>query len=245
METPGHLHTARPGTHLAYLPLLPTTNKYLQRKWDKAAYDLHRTAVKSAKPTIDTTPPKMYAHLALNLKKLQIDAERTIKIQRENELNLEKINHIMRTTGEVDNRRYYDRKSLGKERRQQELLHITKENQMIQFRLSHCRSHYGVRNLHEDWLKTFKGQKNPTSSKSAATVMKRKRSTFHKHSTSSNKADGKAESGKTVRRGETSTTESTGREKQQDIAPEPNLPEKSISPGTPEKPGSSDTDDGR
>lgn len=43
---------------------------------------------------------------------VKIDAERTIKIQRENELNLEKINHIMRTTGEVDNRRYYDRKRL-------------------------------------------------------------------------------------------------------------------------------------
>uniref|UniRef100_A0A671U421 CFAP97 domain containing 2 n=1 Tax=Sparus aurata TaxID=8175 RepID=A0A671U421_SPAAU len=232
----------RPGTHLAYQPLLPTTNKYLQRKWDRAAYDLHRTTVKSAKPTIDTTAPKTYAHLALNLKKLQIDAERTIKIQRENELNLEKINHIMRTTGEVDNRRYYDRKSLGKERRQQELLHITKENQMIQFRLSHCRSHYGARNLHEDWLKTLKVMTRIAHyPRRSANQLKGKRSTLHTQSTSSDKANGKAESEENVKREEANKTESTGREIQQNIAPEPSVPDKSISSGTPEKPGSSDT----
>lgn len=181
---------------------------------------------------------------------------------------------------------------------------------MIQFRLSHCRSHYGARNLHEDWLKTLKvmtriahyprrsanqlkvtffffldkvtqlllffyytqavicivfikhkvchvilivcniktsficqyqGQKTPSSSKSAVTVMKGKRSTLHTQSTSSDKANGKAESEENVKREEANKTESTGREIQQNIAPEPSVPDKSISSGTPEKPGSSDT----
>lgn len=46
--------------------------------------------------------------------------------------------------------------SLGKEKRQLELLRITKENQMIQGRLSQCRPNYNVRSWHEDWLKTLK-----------------------------------------------------------------------------------------
>lgn len=129
--------------HLAYQPLLPAGNKYLQQKWDKASYDLHRRKVgsnmylsfslsssfvpvkmpwppafslfkltffpnqlmlcwnsilyyilqpfsasekavivlfvvvfspkvKSAKPTINMTPPKTYGHLALKLKKQKV-----------------------------------------------------------------------------------------------------------------------------------------------------------------------------
>lgn len=33
-------------THLAYRPLLPAGNKYLQQKWDKASYELHRRKVR-------------------------------------------------------------------------------------------------------------------------------------------------------------------------------------------------------
>lgn len=46
--------------------------------------------------------------------------------------------------------------SLGKEKRQLELLRITKENQMILLRLNKCRPHYNVRCWDEDWLKTVK-----------------------------------------------------------------------------------------
>ncbi|KAA8587915.1 hypothetical protein FQN60_001109 [Etheostoma spectabile] len=142
--------------HLAYQPLLPTGNKYLQQKWDKTSYDLHRGKVKSAKPTINTSPPKTYVHLAVKLKKQKLEEEWTMKIQRENNMLLEKISHIKRTTGGIDSKNYYDRKSLGKEKQQLELLRITKENQMILSRLSQCRSHYNLRSWNEDWLKTLK-----------------------------------------------------------------------------------------
>ncbi|XP_029386629.1 uncharacterized protein CFAP97D1 [Echeneis naucrates] len=142
--------------HLLYQPLFPMGNKYLQQKWDKASYDLHRRKVKSAKPTINTTPPKTYSHLELKLKKQKLEEEWILKIQRENKILKEKISHIMKTTGAVDNKNDYDRKSLGKEKRQLELLRISKENQMILFRLSHCRPHYNVKSWHEDWLKTLK-----------------------------------------------------------------------------------------
>ncbi|KAF3843324.1 hypothetical protein F7725_002173 [Dissostichus mawsoni] len=42
------------------------------------------------------------------------------------------------------------------EKRQLELLRITKENQMILLHLSQCKSHYNVRSWHDDWLKTLK-----------------------------------------------------------------------------------------
>ncbi|XP_027146975.1 uncharacterized protein CFAP97D1 [Larimichthys crocea] len=155
-KTPRQPHAARAMTHLAYQPLLPTGNKYLQQKWDTASYALHRGKVKSAKPTINTTPPKTYRHLTLKLKKLKLEEEWATKIQRENDMLKGKISHIMRTTGGVDNRNDYEKKSLGKEKRQLELLRITKENQMIQGRLSQCRPNYNVRSWHEDWLKTLK-----------------------------------------------------------------------------------------
>ena len=98
-----------------------------------------------------------------------------------------------------------------------------------------------VHNIKIPFICQYQGQKTPSSSKSAVTVMKSKRSTLHTHSTSSDKANGKAESEENVGREEASKRESTGREVQQDIAPEPNVHEKSISPGTPEKPGTSDT----
>ncbi|XP_028993327.1 sperm axonemal maintenance protein CFAP97D1 isoform X2 [Betta splendens] len=140
--------------HRAYQPLQPAGNKYLQQKWDKASYDLHRRKVESAKAVVNTSPPKTYGHLALKLKKQQLEEEWTRKIERENDMLMEKIAHIMRTTGAVDNKMYYDRKSTKK--RQQELLRITKENERILSRVSQCRPHYNVQSWHEDWLKTLK-----------------------------------------------------------------------------------------
>uniref|UniRef100_A0A673CUX9 Si:dkey-83m22.7 n=1 Tax=Sphaeramia orbicularis TaxID=375764 RepID=A0A673CUX9_9TELE len=142
--------------HLAYQSPLPAKNTYLQQKWDKASYEMHRRKVKSATSTIDTTAPKTYGHLSLKLKKQKLEEERTMKIQRENTLLSEKIIYIMRTTGGTDNRNFYVRKSLGKEQRQLELLRITKENEMILHRLNQCKPHYNVKSWHEDWIKTLK-----------------------------------------------------------------------------------------
>ncbi|XP_060910611.1 uncharacterized protein cfap97d2 [Labrus mixtus] len=142
--------------HLAYQPCPPSANKYLQFKWDKASYDAHREKVKSAKSMLNITAPKTYSHLTQGLKKQKLADEWNLKVQRENNILLEKIFHIMKTSGGVDDRNYYKRKSLGKERKHQELLRITKENQKILFRLDHCKSTYNVKNFHKDWHKNVK-----------------------------------------------------------------------------------------
>ncbi|KAI7808608.1 sperm axonemal maintenance protein CFAP97D1 [Triplophysa rosa] len=146
--------------HQAYQPILPSVNKYLQYKWDKSCYETHRKKVKSAKPTITTTPPKTYNHLIVKLKKLQLEEERVSRIKRENLMLLDKMSHIMQTAGGVDCKNDYVKKSLGKEKRQLELLHITKENQRILQRLSTCRPHYNIQAWHNQWLKNIEFMKN-------------------------------------------------------------------------------------
>ncbi|KAK2840054.1 hypothetical protein Q5P01_013794 [Channa striata] len=237
--------------HRAYQPLLPSGNKYLQQKWDKASYDLHRQKVKSAKPTISQTPPKSYGHLAVKLKTLKLEEEWKMKIEKENNMLMQKISHIMRTTGGVENRNCYERKSLGKEKRQLELLRITNENQMILFRLSQCRPHYNVRSWHEDWLKTLKvmdsiaryprgrasqqkGQEKPNNKSTDPAT----------HNPVTNNTNCKTDSEENEKRREATKTKETGSETQQDAdksLPEPNIPEKSTSPDTPQNQGSFDT----
>uniref|UniRef100_A0A672SQ54 Si:dkey-83m22.7 n=1 Tax=Sinocyclocheilus grahami TaxID=75366 RepID=A0A672SQ54_SINGR len=130
--------------HQAYQPILPCVNKYLQYRWDKNCYEMHRNKVKSAKPTINTTPPKTYNHLLVKLKIRQLEEERVSRIKKENHMLLDKMSHIMQTSGGVDCRNDYVQKSLGSEKRQQDLLRITEEHECLLQRLSSCRPRYSV-----------------------------------------------------------------------------------------------------
>ncbi|KAG1959666.1 si:dkey-83m22.7 [Pimephales promelas] len=146
--------------HQAYQPVLPCVNKYLQYRWDKNCYEMHRNKVKSAKSTINTTPPKTYNHLLVKFKKSQLEEERVSRIERENQMLLDKMAHIMQTNGGVDCRNDYVKKSLGSEKRLRELFHITKENQRILQRLSTSRPCYSVQVWHEQWLKNLELMEN-------------------------------------------------------------------------------------
>ncbi|CAJ1079780.1 uncharacterized protein CFAP97D1 isoform X1 [Xyrichtys novacula] len=140
-------------THLAYQPVLPCANKYLQYRWDKASYDLHREKVKSIKSVIKIPPLKTYVHEAHGLMKQR---ERISKIERENSIISDKISHIKKTTGGVDNWNYYTKISPNKEKKQQEQLCINKENQKMLSRLNHCRPTYDVGSWLKDWHKHLK-----------------------------------------------------------------------------------------
>ena len=99
---------------------------------------------------VDTKPPPTYMHLHLKLKKLQLEEERLAQVvkdytkgksdkmrvrlclhqiipqvERDNRILLEKMAHIMRTRGRVDNINSYQYKSLNKEKRQRELVRVT------------------------------------------------------------------------------------------------------------------------
>ncbi|XP_063809464.1 uncharacterized protein CFAP97D2 [Pseudophryne corroboree] len=142
--------------HRAYQPILPCGNKYLQQKWDKTYYDEHKRKVQSAKPMVDTNSPQTYVHLNLKLKKLKLEEERLSVIERDNHLLLEKMSTIMRTKGRIDNKNNYEGKSLNKEKREQELLKVSRENQTIGDRLTRCEPQYRAEKWHEDWVKAEK-----------------------------------------------------------------------------------------
>ncbi|KAM7380254.1 hypothetical protein PAMP_003566 [Pampus punctatissimus] len=210
--------------HLAYQPLLPAGSKYLQQKWDQFSYDLH---------------------------KRKLEEEWTMKIQRENSMLMDKISHIMRTTGGVDNRNDYDRKSLGKKKRQLELLRITKENQMILLHLSQCKSHYNVRSWHEDWLQTLKvmdaiaryprganqqkGQENRCKKSDKCDKEKKTSADETTHSPANNKTNAKAKSKENKSRKETNKKKDTGTEQEETTT------HSVLKPNVPADPGSSDT----
>ncbi|XP_077583683.1 sperm axonemal maintenance protein CFAP97D1 [Stigmatopora nigra] len=141
-------------SHLAYQPIMPCGNKYLQQKWDQISYDFHRNKIKSMQPTLDTKAPKKYDHLSPQKPKSKDMYTR--KIERENILLLERLSHIMLTSGRVDNRNSYERKSLNVEKRQRELRQINMENQSMLTRLSQSKPHYDVKKLHGDWLQARK-----------------------------------------------------------------------------------------
>ncbi|XP_071509302.1 sperm axonemal maintenance protein CFAP97D1-like [Diadema antillarum] len=117
--------------HKSYQSILPCHNRLLQQRWDQKYYDEHRQKVKEAKSMVDTKPPTTYVHLHLKLKKLQLEEERLAVIERDNRILLEKMSVIMRTRGRVDNRNNYIHRSLNREKRQRELLRVTRENQEI------------------------------------------------------------------------------------------------------------------
>uniref|UniRef100_A0A8D0AWN1 CFAP97 domain containing 2 n=1 Tax=Salvator merianae TaxID=96440 RepID=A0A8D0AWN1_SALMN len=140
--------------HRAYQPILPCGNKYLQQKWDKATYEEHKKKIQTAKPVVDTSMPPTYGHLHLKLRKLKLEKERLSIIERDNYLLLEKISYIMRTKGRIDNKNYYEAKSLNRRKREQELLRITQENGAILERIIKCEPQYKVQKWNEDWQQT-------------------------------------------------------------------------------------------
>ncbi|XP_069493221.1 uncharacterized protein CFAP97D2 [Ambystoma mexicanum] len=139
--------------HRSYQPILPCGNKFLQQKWDKTYYDEHQRKVHTAKPMVDASAPPTYGHLNLKLKKLKLEEERLSIIERDNRLLMEKMSCIMRTKGGVDNINHYESKSLNREKREQELLKITRENQTILDRIEKCEPQYQVQKWAEDYQK--------------------------------------------------------------------------------------------
>ncbi|XP_048388297.1 uncharacterized protein LOC125453154 isoform X2 [Stegostoma tigrinum] len=113
----------------AYQPIVPTGSKYLQEKWDRACYHEHRR---------------------------KLEEDRLSIIERDNQLLLQKMSTIMRTTGRVDNKNEYKLKSLNSEKRHREQLRVNQENKTMKERLKLVQPQYNHLKWHEDWYKTEK-----------------------------------------------------------------------------------------
>ncbi|OWF51524.1 uncharacterized protein C17orf105 homolog [Mizuhopecten yessoensis] len=192
--------------HRSYQSILPTHNKLLQKKWDDTYYNEHRRKVRTAHSMVDTKAPPTYMHLHLKLKKLQLEEERLATIERDNRILLEKMSYVMRTRGRVDNRNNYEYKSLNREKRQRELLRVTKENQSILTRITSREPEYSVQRWNTQWDDNQKFMDNiahfpkdwwvTQRNDRAETGKSREKSTVSKRAASS-QSQSKSEEGKT------------------------------------------------
>ncbi|XP_053898222.1 uncharacterized protein CFAP97D2-like [Malaclemys terrapin pileata] len=114
-----------------YQPILPAASRYLQEKWDKAAYRQHRSKVDLASPAVDTQGPQPPSHLQLNLKRMQLDRERQAIRERDDCIRLARLVTIVQSRGRVDNWNSYSICSLSSERRRRELAQIGVENRRL------------------------------------------------------------------------------------------------------------------
>ncbi|GJQ82816.1 hypothetical protein Trydic_g13518 [Trypoxylus dichotomus] len=77
--------------------MLSRRDKLLIRPWQQKRFENHRRKVCSALPAIDNKPPVSYNHVGWKLKKQQLEKERIKRIEKENLILLQKLNHIMKT----------------------------------------------------------------------------------------------------------------------------------------------------
>nr|KAF6427282.1 CFAP97 domain containing 2 [Rousettus aegyptiacus] len=144
--------------HRAPQQTLSCGKECLQSTWEKA-YQKHRKKVRSAQPIVDTRAPLFLSHLHLNLKKLKLEEERLSVIVRDNHLLLEKISCIMRTRGQTTNRNDYTHRSLNREKREQELHTVQRDNKIILGRITDSEPLYRTQRWQEDWARTEKYRK--------------------------------------------------------------------------------------
>uniref|UniRef100_A0A4W4GCJ9 Uncharacterized protein n=1 Tax=Electrophorus electricus TaxID=8005 RepID=A0A4W4GCJ9_ELEEL len=137
--------------HKAYQPLKPATNKLLQKKWDQTCYEEHRKKVKEVKPVVDIKGIPTPTHVQLKLKKTQVQEERQAIIERDNQLLASRLARIGHSKGLIDHRNDYPERSLNSERRREQLLQVTRQNQAIYQRITARESEYRRELWVEDW----------------------------------------------------------------------------------------------
>ncbi|RZF41116.1 hypothetical protein LSTR_LSTR002748 [Laodelphax striatellus] len=82
--------------------MLSRRENLLIRPWQERRYVNHRKKVDGALPAIDVSPPTQRAHVTCKLKKLQKEAERCSRIEKDNFTLLQHLSSIMHTS-RVDN----------------------------------------------------------------------------------------------------------------------------------------------
>ncbi|KAL5476147.1 hypothetical protein EMCRGX_G026058 [Ephydatia muelleri] len=157
-----------------YRPMTPTNNIIIQRNCDIKAYAIHRKKVDNALPLVDNKPSQRHNHMHTRLKKRQMEEERQAVIQKDNQILLENMAHIMSTKGRLDNRNEYKQKSLNVITRQRELIRIMHENRAILKRIHHAEASHDRMQLEARWKVITERSATISKSAPAATPHKQK-----------------------------------------------------------------------
>ncbi|XP_030631298.1 uncharacterized protein CFAP97D1-like [Chanos chanos] len=104
------------------------------------------------KPMVDNKAPRTYLHSHLNLKKIQMEQERLMEIERDNRLLVSRVARTM-ARGGLDNwNDYHPKPSVNADLRNRELVKISLENQALLKKINMTKSVYD----HKTWLSDFK-----------------------------------------------------------------------------------------
>ncbi|KAI8614785.1 hypothetical protein BC830DRAFT_1125780 [Chytriomyces sp. MP71] len=87
--------------HRHYFALHPACNMILAKRWEDKSMQLHHKRLRQAKPSIDNLRPRVYPHLEMRLKGVQIEEERLHDIERKNHILLDRISFQMLNPAEV------------------------------------------------------------------------------------------------------------------------------------------------
>jgi len=129
---------------------LPRVNKHVAARNHNYAYALHRKNVEKSKPSINVAPPKKHQHLALQLKRKQLAAERMAKVERENIYLLEKMRRIMVEPQTVVDPPF-SKGSLNREARKRTMIKIMNENEALLKRIQKRPASYNVKTWEKDY----------------------------------------------------------------------------------------------
>ncbi|KAJ3414817.1 putative ATP-dependent RNA helicase dhr2, partial [Chytridiales sp. JEL 0842] len=146
----GKMKAKDPYAYRHYNPLNPTCNKILAKRWEEHSRELHYRRLKQARPSIDTSPPKVYPHLEMRLKRMQVEEERLLDIERKNHILLDRIMFQMVNPSVASHQKFRKREKdnldfimgASYQRRKREMDRIQKDNLVILQRIENKEPNY-------------------------------------------------------------------------------------------------------
>ncbi|KAJ7984424.1 hypothetical protein DPEC_G00354700 [Dallia pectoralis] len=140
--------------YLAFPAIVGTTGQYnnMRKLWDGQHYKYHMDRMHNTKQMVDNTAPRTYLHCHLKMKKIQMEQERLMELERINRVLVCRIALIMGTKGGLDNwNKYQPKPSVNADLRKRDLVKISLENQDILKKINMTKSVYD----HKTWLADF------------------------------------------------------------------------------------------
>lgn len=122
---------------------LPRVNKLVAARKQNYEFNLHRNNVRKKKAAVNTSAPAQQKHLALRLKRKQMEAERMDQVERENSHLLDKMRKLM-LEPQIIMEPPFAKGSLNRESRKREMIRIMNENEALLKRIQNRPSNYSV-----------------------------------------------------------------------------------------------------
>lgn len=131
---------------------IPVQNKACMERHIRRCQELHKKKLRDMKSSVDNKAPRAGSHLRTKAKKNALVEDRIKTIETENRILLQKMSHIMRSKGAIDNNNTSAQHghSLNIDRRKREVARINKDNLKILQRIQEAKPAYNHRKWEQD-----------------------------------------------------------------------------------------------